>query len=261
MYSVNPQAEPFLVTGSSDAACLFIHGFTASPAEMYPLAKIIHEKTSCTVSGLLLPGHGSHPRHLNEMLWPDWYAAVEQELSRLLQQYRRVFVIGLSMGALLAMYAAYHFKKVQGVVAINAPVFVYHPLLAASAGLIKMIRPYYPKRTNPVDSDLEKQGRFAYSVIPVKAFMSMRQLKDRVMDIIDKINQPLLVFQSCQDESVIPESGCYIYEHASSSQVRLVELQNSRHIATMGGEKDILAREIIDFMDKTALDADCADLI
>lgn len=38
---INPQAASFLVTGSKDTACMFIHGFTASPSEVYTVADCV----------------------------------------------------------------------------------------------------------------------------------------------------------------------------------------------------------------------------
>ena len=60
MIHVYSRVEPFL-SGSNNIAMLFIHGFTASPSEIYPVAKLVHQATGITVSGVLLPGHGSIP--------------------------------------------------------------------------------------------------------------------------------------------------------------------------------------------------------
>ena len=56
---------------------LLIHGFTASTAEVRPLADRLTE-LGYTVSAPLLPGHNTHPDDLNKTKWQDWYATVRQ---------------------------------------------------------------------------------------------------------------------------------------------------------------------------------------
>lgn len=246
---IYPQAEPFFINGSKETACLLLHGLTASPSEMLPVARLVHEINGCTISAPLLPGHGSQPAHLNQTGWNDWYAAAEQELNHLLDNYRRVFVAGLSMGALLSLHAASSLPGLKGAIAINAPLFTNRPMLVASAPLMRYIKPYYPKKSSKKHRELEEQGRFAYGVIPVKAFMSMSRLSVVVKEELEKITIPLLLFQSCLDESINPKGAAFIKEKTQGTSLKFIELQNSDHIATMGKEKNIIAQEITDFMD------------
>lgn len=248
MVSIFPQAESFLLTGHGDTACLFIHGFTASPSEVYPVARLIYEMTECTVSGPLLPGHGCTPQEMNQTSWPDWFVRVEQELDYLQRKHTRVFVAGLSMGGLLALHAARKTAGLQGVIAINTPIFTKSPRLMAAAPLMRYLRPYYPKKMDKVAEELQKRGRFAYPVLPVKALISMHHLRKIVMQEIPGLSIPILLFQSSLDESVDPWSAEYIKEKAVQTRVRLIELRESGHIATMGREKLIIAEEISKFI-------------
>lgn len=249
MAEINPQAESFLLTGPMDTACLFIHGFTASPSEVYPVARLIYEQTGITVSGPLLPGHGSNPREMNQTGWQDWFNRVEEEIGYLQRRHIRVFVAGLSMGGLLGLHAANLNKGIKGLVTINTPIFTNSPRLTAWAPLLRLVRPYYPKKLDQDAEELQALGRFAYPVMPVKAFISMNILRDTVIKEIPGLNLPMLVFQSAHDESVDPRSAVYIKEQAVKAPVRLIELQNSGHIATMGEEKQLIAREMIKFFD------------
>lgn len=248
MIYIYPQAEPFFLRGTSNNALLFLHGFTASPSELYPTAKLLNQIGDLTVSGILLPGHGSSPKYLKETSWEDWYSAVEGELHYLLDNYEQVFIGGLSMGGMLALHAAAHIPGLRGAISINAPLFNHFPLLTASAPLMRVVKPYFPKKDSRRLQELEDQGRFSYDVIPVKAFQNMQQLRHLVMEEIEDIEIPLLAVQSLQDESVHSRSGKYILEHAVKAQARLLELPNSEHIATMGNEKDVLAQEILSFI-------------
>ncbi len=246
MSDVYPQAQPFFLKGSQDTALLFIHGFTASPSELYPTAQLIHDLSSCTVSAPLLPGHGSNPRFLNRSSWEEWYNAVEKELDFLMENHHWVFVGGLSMGGLLALHAGSMVKGLKGTISINAPIFNRFPLLTAISPLIGRIRTYYPKKDGPNQRILEQEGRFAYNVIPAKAFQSVMNLRNTVMEEVDKINLPVLLIQSLEDESVHPRSVYYLQEKIKHTE--LIELPGSKHVATMGSEKEKIARAIVDFI-------------
>ena len=250
MAEIHPQAESFLLTGPTDTACLFIHGFTASPSEVYPVARLIYEKTGYSASGPLLPGHGCTPREMNQTCWQDWFNRVEQEIDYLHRKHKRVFVVGLSMGGLLSLHAASLKKGLTGVIVINTPIFTKSPRLMALAPVLRFLRPYHPKRIDQAAKELAAMGRFAYPVMPVKAFLSMHKLRETVLPEIPQLNLPILVFQSSQDESVDPRSASYIKDKAVQSPVNLIELNNSGHIATMGQEKILIVEEIIKFIDQ-----------
>jgi carboxylesterase len=246
MSNIYPQAQPFFLRGSQETALLFIHGFTASPSELYPTAQLIHELNGCTLSAPLLPGHGSSPQFLNRSNWEDWYNTIKKELNFLMENHDRVFVGGLSMGGLLALYAGSRINGLKGAISINAPIFNRSPLLTAASPLIGRIRPYYPKKDGPNQRRLKQEGRFAYNVIPVRAFQSLMNLRNTVMEEVDGINLPVLLIQSLQDKSVHPRSVYYLQEKIKNTE--LVELHSSDHVATMGSEKEKIAQAIVDFI-------------
>lgn len=248
MSEINPQAESFLLTGSADTACLFIHGFTASPSEVYPVARQLFEESGFSVSGPLLPGHGRTPQEMNRTAWQDWYGRVEQEIEYLQRRHERVFAAGLSMGGLLGLHAASQNRKLTGLIVINTPIFMKSSGLMALAPLLRIFRPYYPKKLDQVSEELAGQGRFAYKVMPVKALQSMSALRQVVMRELPALSLPILVLQSSRDDSVETRSAAFIKEKAARAPVKLIELKNSGHIATMGEEKELIVREIINFI-------------
>jgi carboxylesterase len=245
---IDPKAQPFFLNGSQKVACLFIHGFTAAPAEVYPVARLINEMSGYTICGPLLPGHGTTPEKLNQTDWQIWFQTVKDETINLLADYDKVFIVGLSMGGLLALHAGYTIPGIKGVVSINAPLFNKNPLLTALAPIIKNLSPYYPKKIDQSVLKLEKQGRFAYHVHPLQAFSSMMKLRHVVMNELGQINIPVLVMQSINDESVRMKSALYIRKKTGA---RIIDLPLSRHVATMGPEKELIAHSIIDFVEES----------
>lgn len=242
--NIHSAAEPFFITGSPEQAILFLHGLTASPSEVYPTALYLNQHYGYTVSGPLLPGHGSHPRFLKQTSWQDWYTAAGQELSFLLSNYKQVWVAGLSMGGLLSLHAARWVQGLQGAISINAPIYPRGSALIPISSLVKFVCPYHKK--SPGWDKLAAQGRYTYDVIPVKAFNSMMSLKNAVKKEAGEISIPVLIMQATQDDVVWPKSGSFLAKAISRSI--LFRLERSEHIATMGEEMYLVGQAIADFI-------------
>lgn len=245
---IKPEAEAFLLPGTNDIALLFIHGITASPSEVYPTAKLIHELTQCTVKGILLPGHGTTLADLSLTRWTDWYDTVKKETEELQKTHRKVYVAGLSMGGLLSLYAGIKMTQIAGIISINAPIFLRIPLPGLLAPVMRLFVNNLPKVQTSWNKELNSLGRFNYDATPIDAFQSMWQLRHKVTAGLKNITQPLLVIQSLRDETVRSDSGRFIASHAVNASVDLMELQSSRHVATMDREKEAIAKKIADFI-------------
>lgn len=248
MNEIDPKAQPFFITGHSQQALLFLHGFTASPSEVRPTAEKLNKINDCSISGILLPGHGTSPQHLHSVRWPEWHKAIETEIESLQSSYRQVFVGGLSMGGLLALHAGVNIKGLAGVISINAPLYYHSVVIPLLSDLTGTVSPYYHKKNLPVMREMEDRGRFAYRVMPLKAFHSLNNLRKIVMKELNQLEIPALIFQAKRDESVHPRSGAYLYEKTAGAGAKLIMLTQSRHVATMGDQADIIAREMADFM-------------
>lgn len=249
MNNLHPQAQPFFIPGSTQQALLFLHGFTASPSEVRPVAERINKINNCSVSSILLPGHGTTPEQLDAVQWPDWYEAVEEELQSLQARFEQVFVGGLSMGGLLALHAGITLPGLAGVVTINAPIYYHYAIIPVVSDLKGLITPFYHKKGLSEIKKLESQGRFAYRVMPLKAFHSLNYLRKIVMHEVQDLKIPALIFQSILDESVHPRSADYLYEKTRQQGSRMLLLSQSRHIATMGAQQEMIAQEIASFME------------
>lgn len=95
--------DPFAL-GRGPDACLLLHGFSGSPYELRPLGELLAQRGFHAVAPLL-PGHGRGPQALLEVDRRDLLSFARGEL-RALRGARRVFVCGLSAGALLALELA-----------------------------------------------------------------------------------------------------------------------------------------------------------
>ncbi|HVM98139.1 MAG TPA: alpha/beta fold hydrolase, partial [Candidatus Acidoferrales bacterium] len=95
---------PFLLPAGSSGA-LLLHGLSATPEEMRFLGDHLHARGH-SVNAVRLAGHGTSVDDLERCRWQDWYASARQGLSTLQQHASHITVVGLSMGALLAVQLA-----------------------------------------------------------------------------------------------------------------------------------------------------------
>jgi carboxylesterase len=222
---------------------LLIHGFTATTAEVRPLAKILHQN-GYTISGPLLPGHYTQPEDLNRVTWQDWVAEVEQALKQLQAKCQTIFVGGESTGGLLALYLAAHHPETVGVLA-------YAPALKLAASNFDLFRlnllapfvPYVPKES--MDSDAQWQG---YPVNPLKGARQLLKLQKIVLPSLSDIRQPLLVVQGRLDTTVHPSVPETIASQVSSQLVQVHWMEASSHVVIIDQELDQVAEITLQFL-------------
>ncbi|MCY7518237.1 alpha/beta fold hydrolase, partial [Bacillus safensis] len=85
--------------------CLCIHGFTGAPYEVEPLAQYLKQTADWEVQSVTLPGHGDELQ-LKGILYQEWIATAELELLSLYRTCDTVYLIGFSMGGMIASYLA-----------------------------------------------------------------------------------------------------------------------------------------------------------
>jgi alpha-beta hydrolase superfamily lysophospholipase len=97
----NPHLDssPFLFEGGP-CGVLLLHGFTATPVEVKLVGRYLHQR-GYTVSGPLLPGHGTTIESINACRWRDWVDHAARAYAELAARCARVFVGGESLAAIL----------------------------------------------------------------------------------------------------------------------------------------------------------------
>jgi carboxylesterase len=232
-----PGAEPFEAvptggtgTRSPRIGVLLCHGFTGSPQSLRPWAEHL-SNAGFRVSLPLLPGHGTHWKHMQLTRWEDWYAELDAALRRLIAECDDVFVMGLSMGGGLALrLAQVHGASVRGVVLVNPSVKRNKPVEA----LLPMVSRLVPS-VRGVASDIKRPGvaEVGYDRVPLKAAHSLTRLWKTVQTDLPKVSMPVLLFRSATDHVVHASSSALVLARVSSTDVEEVVLPDSYHVATL----------------------------
>ena len=209
---------------------LLCHGFTGSPQSLRPWAEYLAGQ-GLSVSLPRLPGHGTTWQDMTRTGWTDWYAEVEAALVALAGRCEQVFACGLSMGACLALrLAEVHGAMVRGLVLVN-------PSLAPDTRLFLLapVLKYVVRSLPGIASDIAKPGaaELGYKRVPVRAAATLPGLWRITAQHLGEVSQPVLVFRSATDHVVGPASMPVLLGALPESQVTVVPLPDSYHVATL----------------------------
>src|SRR5262245_61590267 len=93
-----------VVPGDADIGVLLLHGLTGTSAEMGPVAEALGGRFPLFVAKIA--GHETSVAELARTSWRDWYLSALAGAEALLAATPRIVVVGLSMGAMLAVRLA-----------------------------------------------------------------------------------------------------------------------------------------------------------
>lgn len=239
-YMVNPQLEggDFFWKGSSTAV-LLIHGFTATTAEVRLMAEKLHAD-GYTTAAPLLPGHGTHPEDLNRATWQMWLEKVKADYEHLARECAHVFVMGESMGTLLAIELAVQHPEIKGL-------FLFSPAIKVKmlwmSRLMSVFKDWLDKSKK--DDKLPWKG---YNVYPLKAAAEMYKLQKHAKKQLGSITQPILIFTGEYDSSISADSADIILDGIQSNERQRIHLEESPHCILLAEELDLAYDYVLEFI-------------
>ncbi|MFO8037365.1 MAG: alpha/beta fold hydrolase [Anaerolineales bacterium] len=242
-----PTAPPFFYPGGS-TGCLLIHGFTGSPKEMQPLGEYL-SKQGYTALGIRLFAHATSPDDMNRARWQDWVASVDDGWYLLQESVDEVFIIGLSMGGVLALYETPHLPVV-GTVTLSTPYqLIQDPRIPLMKYFWRLL-PFVSKGESDWQDPDQTEQHFSYDAYPSRAIYELVQLLDEMQKTLPQIHVPVLLMHSKDDLTVPPENMVEIYEHLGTpeDQKEMVYIEKSGHVLTRDIKKDLVFQHIGQFV-------------
>jgi carboxylesterase len=229
-------------------ACLLLHGFSGSPAEMHGLGSFLAQK-GVRVEGVRLAGHGTQPEHLTYLTWHDWLHTAEEGLARLKQPGRSVAIIGFSMGGLLAIQLCVaRPDDISGLVTISSPIFFRDRRIHLIPMVRHVVRWHQVKRSGG-NSDPEAHTRFvSYRRYPLIAVDHLLDLMRVTRKIVPDVKTPALIMHGLRDRVIHPRSARYIYNHIGSEEKELVWWRNSGHGVIFDSEREEVWEKVWKFV-------------
>ena len=239
-----PGAEPFTHHGGATGV-LLCHGFTGSPQSLRPWAEYLAE-AGLSVWLPRLPGHGTTWQEMARTRWEDWYAEVDRAFDELRAKSDQIFVMGLSMGACLALrLAEVRGPAISGLVLVN-PSVTADTRLFLLAPALKFVLP----SLKGITSDIKKQQttELGYDRIPVKAAATLPGLWKITKSQLSDVTQPVLVYHSTVDHVVGPGSLQVLRQALPAGQLEVRELADSYHVATLDNDAPAIFAGSLEFV-------------
>jgi len=245
--NVLPGAEGFFLKGS-DTGVMMIHGGGGgTTADMREFSQYIHEATGFSVFVPLLPGYGTVKEDLLNIQVEDWLSAVKNWFLEFKNEMKKTFVLGHSMGGVLALFLGSEFvKDISGIVSISAPV-KFKGLLIKFVPVFKYLLKYIRQ------NDLEEWARVTdgvwtgYEYIPLSIVGKFKKLVKLNSAQLNKITAPILIIQGTRDDFITKQSPTQIFEKVRSTD-KTLKWFDSDHAILFSSIKTDMFASVIEFL-------------
>lgn len=214
--------------------CLLVHGFGGIPQEMLPLGKFL-ERHGYKVKVVQLPGHGRDAANASSIRWQDWLASLQLSYEQMAEEVTETFVLGHSMGGLLALLLAAQYP-VRGVVGF-APICTFTNWQKTALWIGRLF-----KRLPPTLGFYSPDGeslRIHITKIPAAAVFELNELISTAASELDNVRAPVLLFYGGFDLSVSASSGTRLQSLLPNAQVEKVILPRAGHLLMLPRHKNV----------------------
>lgn len=223
--------------------CLCIHGFTGNPSEVEPLVNHLRRYTNWHIAVPTLPGHGES-LDLKGVSYNQWIEHAEKELRKLLETCDTVYVVGFSMGGLIASYLAVHYP-ISKLILLSAAAYYVNPKQLA-VDIVEMMKDSFKGRLK--ENELFIRYTRKIKETPVAATLQFRKLVASIKPLLERVTIPTLIAQGESDGVVPPRSAQYLYEKIAAPNKKLIFLKESKHLICHCNEREKLFQAIVDFL-------------
>jgi carboxylesterase len=234
-----------------EKAILLLHGMGGTPLELAELATYLGDR-NITVFAPLLASQGRTYNEIKKLDKEEIYEEAKKYLNILKNNYREVYVGGLSTGGSLSLKLAEN-EELTGVISLASPITYGSDFLGDSTlGIFKTLS-YLTPNLRRIEYGLAKDPSIAkklpsFDRLPVSVLIQGELLKNEVKDKLQLIDEPILILQSRFDNRAAPSSAEYIHNNVNSKIKSITYLENSGHVITMDYDKETVFKAIYEFI-------------
>jgi len=240
------EVEPFDLGPRAAAAALCLHGLTGTPYEVRPLGEAL-AAAGIRAVGPALPGHNRTPAELAKLSHEAWLESARGDLHALRAEHSRVFVVGLSLGGLLALGLAAD-EPVDGLVVVGTPLRLPRTVRWVTP-ILKYVMPYLRKREgSDIRDEAARRRHPSYPVMPLASVHELLRLQRRVLAGLRRVTAPILVAHGVHDGTAHPDDARAILAGVASEERELLLLEDSAHVVTVDHGGPRLARAAADHL-------------
>lgn len=223
-------------------AIILIHGFAGGNYDYGSLNNDLELYNNFDVYTFTLPGHDK--MIIDKVTRKDWIKKVEDEVQKLIDNgYKEIYVIGHSMGGVLATHVASKYSEVKKLV-LAAPAFHYLAFKNDKVDVIESIKKI-PSLFKDYPAPEVLSRIFKIPVTTIREFMKL--VEEHTKDI-EKITCPTLILHGTKDDVVPTDSVLYVYDNIPAKSVTLIELNNLTHDLFINNRYNEVKNIIIKFL-------------
>jgi len=230
-----PDARAFELgpVGGQGPALLCLHGLTGTPYEVRP-PEVLVARHGFACLGPELPGHHGDPAVLARTHRQEWVECALVAYDRLVATHRRVYVLGLSLGGVLALRVAQE-RSAAGILVLAAPIDLglWYRLAIPWVARVRPMIGKTPAIADPVARDRHP----GYRCMPLPAVVELMRLQVEVESRLDRVRSPLRLLYSRSDPTVSVRDAQRILDRATSADGRVEYLARSAHVITVDVER------------------------
>ena len=202
-------------------AVLFIHGFSAKQEDNQIFVDFMNKQKRIDFHTFILPGHDK--KRMGKATYQDWINASTKELEQLLKKYQSITIVGHSMGTILAIYLAAHYKEVEKLVLVS-PAYDYGNPEQNAKDFKKLLH-------HEINTELGTgfEG-ILYKIfhVPFPRFLEYRKLAKRTKENIKNVKCPTLILHGTMDNLIPIHSSLYLY-NTLPCEKHLTFIEEVRH--------------------------------
>lgn len=223
--------------------CLIIHGYTGGPYEIEPLRVYLEEQTDWVISVPVLEGHGKQ-LNLKEADYEVWLADAQKALDVLKETCDTIYVIGFSMGGMIAAYLAANNVIDKLVLLSTARKYVSFKYM--SYYIAEMIGDGFKGKLK--ENDLYTHYKSKAGEVPFKANIEFMKLVNYTKPYLQEITSPVFIAQGHKDEMVPFTSAYSLEEEIASEEKEIVFFEEADHLICLGQSGVVLNQMILQFL-------------
>ena len=224
-------------------AILIIHGFAGGTYDQENIANLL-ELDGFHVFSFTLPGH--ERTMFKKVTKEDWIESCINNIEELINNgYKRIYLIGHSMGGVLACLLASKYKEVKKIV-LAAPAFKYMTFDKDEFEFINAL-----KNSPKLLKYYSKGDMFARAIqFPRSVIKEFMDLVSESQDLPKKVMCPVLILHGTEDQIVPLKSSEHIINEFPNSNKKLIPLEGYTHDIFRGNDLSKIKNKIERFFNK-----------
>lgn len=244
--------------GVGDTAILLVHGFADSPAVFHLMTPDLAERGfSCRA--MRLPGFAADRKTYAASDRSQWKHAVRNELERLREKHRHVWVAGHSTGASVALKVLVENPELaDGIVLLaplirvsdeRSPVLKVPTWFKIGEGVFEsteMLENVFPVDVHHPTDGYVGNDKF----VPLGVYREVFALMSELDKLAPSISHPVLMVLADGDKVIDSKTAVTFYDAMGSSMKRLVTQEDTGHVIPLDHTREAVTDEIASFIRK-----------